>query len=101
MEDNIAKAAAEKAKWHRQHLVSLLLLTRRGRNTSSYTHKNLEKKTRNMLNANRDARRAAKAAKKAEPQILPVEPPWRNAVENTLLSTHTKRKTRRSRRRRH
>jgi len=97
MTDNAAKLAAEKAKWHRQHLLAVRLLTRHGRNTSNFTHKNLDKKLRNMLNAEKVERKMAKAARKDEPQIIPLEPAWRNAVENKLLS-RTRRRRRRSQR---
>jgi len=104
-----AKAAAERAKWHRQHLLAVRLLTRNGRNTSNFTHKNIERKLRTMFNAEEEARKAAKAAKaakraKEEPELLPIEPAWRNAMENRLLagvkrSRHrTSRRTRRRQR---
>jgi len=82
MADNAAKLAAERAKWHRQHLLAVRLLTRQGRNTSNFTHKNLEKKIRNMLNAEKLERKVSRAARteKEEPQLLPLEPPLRNAV---------------------
>lgn len=97
MPEDEAARLAEIAKKKRQHFVSLLALTRKGRNTGIYTHANLEKKWMNMKQAEMNAIRAANAI----PRLLPAEPVWRNAVENKLLvRTRRTRRVRRQRRQR-
>ena len=105
----IAKAA-ERAKRTKQHFLALLLLTKRGRNTSNYTHKNLERKGRNMENAEQAARRSLRNAKlKAQlqsndpaPVLIVNDPPWYNLVEEDLVPSPSRAKSqRKTRRRRH
>jgi hypothetical protein len=109
-----AKQAAEKAKWHRQHLWAIGLLTRRGENTSHYTHEQIEKNKQNIINANKASRRARRNLRKAKlraqlqsndpaPILIINDPPWYNLVEEDLVPSPSRaksqRKTRRRRRR--
>jgi hypothetical protein len=108
-----AKQAAERAKREAQHLLAVRLLTRHGRNTSNFTHKNLDKKLRNMLNAERAARQTARNLRKAKlraqlqsndpaPVLIINDPPWYNLVEEELVPSPSRAKSqRRTRRRRH
>jgi hypothetical protein len=105
-----AQQAAEKAKWHRQHLWAIGLLTRRGENTSHYTRKQIEKNKQNLMNANKASRRARRSLRNAKlknylqsndptPLLIPNEP-LRNAVEDKLLSRVKRTRTRTRPRRR-
>jgi len=106
-----AKQAAEMAKRARQHFLSVLLLTKRGRNTSNYTHRNLERKGRNMENAERAARQTARNLRKAKlraqlqsndpaPILIINDPPWYNLVEEELVPSPSRAKSQRKTRRR-
>jgi hypothetical protein len=109
----IAKATAEEAKRTKQYFLALLLLTKRGRNTSNYTHKNLERKGRNMENAEQAARRARRSLRNAKlrahlqsndptPVLIVNDPPWYNLVEEELVPSPSRAKSqRKTRRRRH
>ena len=105
--------AAEKAKWHRQHLWAIGLLTRRGANTSHYTHGQIEKNVKNLKNAKkaeRQARRTLRNARLKEylqsndpaPILIVNDPPWYNLVEEDLVPSPSRAKSqRKTRRRRH
>ena len=109
----IAKATAEEAKRTKQHFLALLLLTKRGRNTSNYTHKNLERKGRNMENAEQAAKRARRSLRNAKlkaqlqsndpaPVLILNDSPWYNLVEEELVPSPSRAKSqRKTRRRRH
>ena len=107
----IVKATAEEAKRARQHFLSLLLLTKRGKNTSNYTHRNLERKGRNMENAEQAARRARRTLRNARlreqlqsndpaPILIINDPPWYNLVEEELVPSPSRAKSQRKTRRR-
>ena len=108
-----AQQAAERAKRTKQHFLSVLLLTKRGKNTSNYTHKNLERKGRNMENAEQAARRTARNLRKAKlraqlqsndpaPVLILNDAPWYNLVEEELVPSPSRSKSqRKTRRRRH
>jgi len=106
-----AKQAAERAKWTKQHFLSVLLLTKRGKNTSNYTHRNLERKGRNMENAEQAARRARRSLRNAKlraqlqsndpaPVLIINDPPWYNLVEEELIPSPSRAKSQRKTRRR-
>ena len=106
-----AQQAAEKAKWHRQHLWAIGLLTRRGENTSHYTHRQIEKNKQNLMNANKAARRTARNLRKAKlkahlqsndptPLLIANDPPWYNLVEEELVPSPSRAKSQRKTRRR-
>ena len=106
-----AQQAAEKAKWHRQHLWAIGLLTRRGENTSHYTRKQIEKNKQNLMNANKAARQARRSLRNTKLKnylrgnntmpLLVLNEPLRNAVEDKLLSRVHRTRTRTRPRRRH
>ena len=106
----IAKATAEEAKRARQHFLSVLLLTKRGKNTSNYTHRNLERKGRNMENAEQAARRARRSLRNAKlraqqsndpaPILIINDPPWYNLVEEELIPSPSRAKSQRKTRHR-
>ena len=102
--------AAEKAKWHRQHLWAIGLLTRRGENTSHYTHGQIEKNVKNLKKAERRARRTLRNARLREqlqsnvpaPVLILNDSPWYNLVEEELVPSPSRAKSqRKTRRRRH
>ena len=105
--------AAEKAKWHRQHLWAIGLLTRRGTNTSHYTHGQIEKNVKNLKNAKKAERRARRTLRNARlkeylqsndpaPILIVNDPPWYNLVEEELVPSPSRAKSqRKTRRRRH
>lgn len=105
--------AAEKAKWYRQHLWAIGLLTRRGMNTSQYTHEQIEKNVKNLKNAKKAERQARRSLRNAKlrahlqsndpaPLLIVNDPPWYNLVEEELVPSPSRaksqRKTRRHRR---
>jgi hypothetical protein len=103
--------AAEKAKWHRQHLWAIGLLTRRGTNTSNYTFKQIEKNKQNLINANKAAKRTARNLRKAKlkahlqsndptPILILNDPPWYNLVEEELVPSPSRAKSQRKTRHR-
>ena len=103
--------AAEKAKWHRQHLWAIGLLTRRGENTNHYSHEQIEKNRKNLKNANKASRRAARNLRKAKlrahlqsndpaPILIINDPPWYNLVEEELVPSPSRAKSQRKTRRR-
>ena len=108
-----AQQAAEKAKWHREHLWAIGLLTRRGENTSHYTHRQIEKNKQNLMNATKVARRTARNLRKAKlkaqlqsndpsPVLILNDAPWYNLVEEELVPSPSRSKSqRKTRRRRH
>jgi hypothetical protein len=106
-----AKQALERAKRTKQHFLSVLLLTKRGRNTSNFTHRNLERKGRNMDNAEHAARQTARNLRKAKlraqlqsndpaPVLIINDPPWYNLVEEELVPSPSRAKSQRKTRRR-
>ena len=103
--------AAEKAKWHRQHLWAIGLLTRRGENTSHYTHGQIEKNVKNLKNAKKAERRARRTLRNARlreqlqsndpaPIIIVNDPLWYNLVEEELVPSPSRAKSQRKTRRR-
>jgi hypothetical protein len=103
--------AAEKAKWHRQHLWAIGLLTRRGENTNHYSHEQIRKNRQNLKNANKASRRAARNLRKAKlrahlqsndptPILILNDPPWYNLVEEELVPSPSRAKSQRKTRRR-
>ena len=108
----IVKATAEEATRARQHFLSVLLLTKRGKNTSNYTHRNLERKVRNMENAEQAAKRARRSLRNAKlkahlqsndptPLLITNDPPWYNLVEEELVPSPSRAKSQRKTRRRY
>jgi hypothetical protein len=105
--------AAEKFKWHQQHLWAIALLTHRGTNTSHYTLEQIEKNKQNLMNANKAARRTARNLRKAKlkahlqsndptPVLILNDPPWYNLVEEELVpSSPSRAKSQRKTRRRY
>lgn len=108
-----AKQAAEKAKWHRQHLWAIGLLTRRGTNTNHYSHEQIRKNRQNLINANKASRQARRTLRNTRlraqlqsndpaPILIINDPPWYNLVEEELVPSPTRAKSqRKTRRRRH
>ena len=103
--------AAEKAKWHRQHLWAIGLLTRRGENTSHYTHGQIEKNVKNLKNAKKAERRARRTLRNARlreqlqsndpaPILIVNDPLWYNLVEEELVPSPSRAKSQRKTRRR-
>jgi hypothetical protein len=106
-----AKQAAEKAKWHRQHLWAIELLTRREKNTSHYTHEQIEKNKQNVIKANKASRQARRSLRNAKlkahlqsndptPVLILNDPPWYNLVEEELVPSPSRAKSQRKTRRR-
>jgi len=108
-----AQQAAKKAKWHREHLWAIGLLTRRGKNTSHYTRNQIEKNKQNLMNANKAAKRASLSLRNAKlkhylqsndptPLLIANDPPWYNLVEEEIIPSPSRAKSqRKTRRRRH
>ena len=105
--------AAEKAKWHRQHLWAIGLLTRRGENTNHYSHEQIRKNRQNLINAKKAERRARRTLRNARlreqlqsndpaPVLILNDSPWYNLVEEELVPSPSRAKSqRKTRRRRH